>query len=65
MSETSIQVSIELLRKKKTVLFEGAQATFLDLDFGISLCNIFKPQRAVSAAGAGVGPRMITMFLVL
>jgi adenylosuccinate synthase len=48
----------------KTVLFEGAQATFLDLDFGTyPYVTSSNPIAGGVCTGAGVGPKMITEIL--
>lgn len=52
------------LEEEKTVLFEGAQATFLDLDFGTyPYVTSSNPIAGGVCTGAGVGPRMITSVL--
>lgn len=52
------------LEQGKTVLFEGAQATFLDLDFGTyPYVTSSNPIAGGVCTGAGVGPKMITEVL--
>lgn len=52
------------LEEGKTVLFEGAQATFLDLDFGTyPYVTSSNPIAGGVCIGAGVGPKMITDVL--
>lgn len=52
------------LEQSKVVLFEGAQATFLDLDFGTyPYVTSSNPISGGVCIGAGVGPRMITEVL--
>lgn len=52
------------MEKSKVVLFEGAQATFLDLDFGTyPYVTSSNPISGGVCIGAGVGPRMITEVL--
>jgi len=52
------------LENSKTVLFEGAQATFLDLDFGTyPYVTSSNPISGGVCVGAGVGPKMITEVL--
>jgi len=52
------------LEEGKTVLFEGAQATFLDLDFGTyPYVTSSNPIAGGVCTGAGVGPKMITDVL--
>jgi len=52
------------LEESKTVLFEGAQATFLDLDFGTyPYVTSSNPISGGVCIGAGVGPKMITEVL--
>jgi len=52
------------LEESKTVLFEGAQATFLDLDFGTyPYVTSSNPISGGVCVGAGVGPKMITEVL--
>lgn len=58
---TLIHVALE---QGKTVLFEGAQATFLDLDFGTyPFVTSSNPIAGGVCTGAGVGPKMITEVL--
>jgi adenylosuccinate synthase len=50
----------EALEKGKKVLFEGAQATFLDIDFGTyPFVTSSNPVAGGVCTGAGVGPKMI------
>ena len=52
------------LEEEKVVLFEGAQATFLDIDFGTyPYVTSSNPIAGGVCTGAGVGPRMITEVL--
>ncbi len=52
------------LEEGKSVLFEGAQATFLDLDFGTyPYVTSSNPIAGGVCTGAGVGPKMITDVL--
>ena len=52
------------LEESKVVLFEGAQATFLDLDFGTyPYVTSSNPISGGVCTGAGVGPRMINEVL--
>ncbi|MCX7771696.1 MAG: adenylosuccinate synthase, partial [Clostridia bacterium] len=52
------------LEQEKVVLFEGAQATFLDIDFGTyPFVTSSNPIAGGVCTGAGVGPRMITEVL--
>lgn len=52
------------LEKSQVVLFEGAQATFLDLDFGTyPYVTSSNPISGGVCIGAGVGPKMITDVL--
>jgi adenylosuccinate synthase len=52
------------LENSKVVLFEGAQATFLDLDFGTyPYVTSSNPISGGVCTGAGVGPKMITDVL--
>ena len=52
------------LEDGKCVLFEGAQATFLDIDFGTyPYVTSSNPIAGGVCTGAGVGPRMITEVL--
>lgn len=52
------------LEEGKSVLFEGAQATFLDLDFGTyPYVTSSNPIAGGVCTGAGVGPKMVTDVL--
>ena len=52
------------LEQGKIVLFEGAQATFLDIDFGTyPYVTSSNPIAGGVCTGAGVGPKMITDVL--
>ncbi len=52
------------LEQGKVVLFEGAQATFLDIDFGTyPYVTSSNPIAGGVCTGAGVGPKMITEVL--
>lgn len=54
----------QALENKKVVIFEGAQATFLDVDFGTyPYVTSSNPIAGGVCTGAGVGPRMITDVL--
>lgn len=52
------------LTKKQNVLFEGAQATFLDIDHGTyPFVTSSNPVAGAACAGAGVGPRDLTRIV--
>jgi adenylosuccinate synthase len=52
------------LRENKQVLFEGAQATFLDIDHGTyPFVTSSNPVAGAACAGAGVGPRDLTRIV--
>jgi len=52
------------LEQGKNVLFEGAQATFLDIDFGTyPYVTSSSPTAGGVCTGAGIGPRMINEVL--
>ena len=52
------------LRSGKQVLFEGAQATFLDIDHGTyPFVTSSNPVAGAACAGAGVGPRDLTRIV--
>ena len=52
------------LRENKLVLFEGAQATFLDIDHGTyPFVTSSNPVAGAACAGAGVGPRDLTRIV--
>ena len=54
----SVNVIHDALRAGKQVLFEGAQATFLDIDHGTyPFVTSSNPVAGSACAGAGVGPR--------
>lgn len=54
----------QALEDGKCVLFEGAQATFLDIDFGTyPFVTSSNPIAGGVCTGAGIGPRMITEVL--
>jgi adenylosuccinate synthase len=56
----SVNVIHEALEAGKQVMFEGAQATFLDLDHGTyPFVTSSNPVAGGACAGAGVGPRHI------
>ena len=61
MIDDTVHLVHEALDAGQRVLFEGAQATFLDLDHGtypfVTSCN---PVAGGVCAGAGVGPRAST-----
>lgn len=51
----------ELFHQEKKVLFEGAQATFLDIDHGTyPYVTSSNPTAGNAATGSGVGPRFIS-----
>ncbi|HEY3542459.1 MAG TPA: adenylosuccinate synthase [Gaiellaceae bacterium] len=59
VADTSLYVD-EALRAGKELLFEGAQATLLDLDHGTyPFVTSSNPVAAQAATGVGVGPRRI------
>jgi adenylosuccinate synthase len=63
ITDTS-QVLQEALDDGKTVLFEGAQATLLDLDHGTyPFVTSSNPIAGGACAGAGVGPRDISRII--
>ena len=52
------------LRAQESVLFEGAQATFLDIDHGTyPFVTSSNPIAGAACAGAGVGPRDLTRIV--
>lgn len=52
------------LSKQREVLFEGAQATFLDIDHGTyPFVTSSNPVAGAACAGAGVGPRDLTRIV--
>jgi adenylosuccinate synthase len=54
----TVDVIHDALRANKSVLFEGAQATFLDIDHGTyPFVTSSNPVAGAACAGAGVGPR--------
>ncbi len=54
----------ELLEAGGTVLFEGAQATFLDIDHGTyPYVTSSNPVAGAACAGAGVGPRCLERII--
>ncbi|MCD8175020.1 MAG: adenylosuccinate synthase [Phascolarctobacterium sp.] len=58
--EDTFVVMDELFRAKKKVLFEGAQATFLDIDHGTyPYVTSSNPTAGNAATGSGAGPRNI------
>jgi adenylosuccinate synthase len=59
VADTSLYVD-QALREGKEVLFEGAQATLLDLDHGTyPFVTSSNPVAASAATGIGIGPRRI------
>ena len=59
VADTSLYVDTAL-RDRKRVLFEGAQATLLDLDHGTyPFVTSSNPVAASAATGTGIGPRRI------
>ena len=59
VTDTSLYVD-NALRDGKTVLFEGAQATLLDLDHGTyPFVTSSNPVASSAATGVGIGPRRI------
>jgi len=63
VADTSLYVD-EALRDGKVVLFEGAQATLLDLDHGTyPFVTSSNPVAAYAAVGVGVGPDRIDRVL--
>jgi adenylosuccinate synthase len=60
----SVNVIHAALNAGKTVLFEGAQATFLDIDHGTyPYVTSSNPVAGSACAGAGVGPRDLTRIV--
>ncbi len=60
----SVNVIHAALKAGKTVLFEGAQATFLDIDHGTyPYVTSSNPVAGSACAGAGVGPRDLTRIV--
>ena len=52
------------MRENKMILFEGAQATFLDIDHGTyPFVTSSNPVAGSACAGAGVGPRDLTRII--
>ena len=63
VADTSLYVETAL-RKGKNVLFEGAQATLLDLDHGTyPFVTSSNPVAAQAAVGLGIGPKRIDRVL--
>src|SRR5439155_25289160 len=59
VTDTSLYVD-NALRNGKSVLFEGAQATLLDLDHGTyPFVTSSNPVASSAATGVGIGPRRI------
>ncbi len=59
MADVSV-LTYEAYKANKTILFEGAQATLLDIDFGTyPYVTSSHPVSAGVCVGTGVGPRMI------
>ncbi len=59
MADVSV-LTYEAYKAGKTILFEGAQATLLDIDFGTyPFVTSSHPVSAGVCVGTGVGPRMI------
>ena len=60
----SVNLIHEALEAGKEVMFEGAQATFLDLDHGTyPFVTSSNPVAGGACAGAGVGPRHLTRII--
>jgi adenylosuccinate synthase len=63
VTDTSLYVD-NALRDGKAVLFEGAQATLLDLDHGTyPFVTSSNPVAANAASGVGIGPQRITSVI--
>jgi len=63
VTDTSLYVD-NALRHGKAVLFEGAQATLLDLDHGTyPFVTSSNPVAANAASGVGIGPQRITSVI--
>lgn len=59
VTDTSVALG-DIFEAKKNVLFEGAQATFLDVDYGTyPFVTSSNPTAGNAATGSGVGPRNI------
>ena len=57
-------LTYEANKAGKTIMFEGAQATLLDIDFGTyPYVTSSHPISAGACIGAGVGPKMITNII--
>ncbi len=60
----SVQLIHEALEADRQVMFEGAQATFLDLDHGTyPFVTSSNPVAGGACVGAGVGPRDLTRII--
>lgn len=63
MADVSV-LTYEAYKAGKTILFEGAQATLLDIDFGTyPYVTSSHPLSAGVCVGTGVGPRMIDYII--
>ncbi len=63
MADVSV-LTYEAYKAGKTILFEGAQATLLDIDFGTyPYVTSSHPLSAGVCVGTGVGPRMIDCII--
>ncbi|MCI2109482.1 MAG: adenylosuccinate synthase [Acidaminococcaceae bacterium] len=59
VSDTAVALG-ELFAQGKNVLFEGAQATYLDIDYGTyPYVTSSNPTAGNAATGSGIGPRFI------
>ncbi|HCY34186.1 MAG TPA: adenylosuccinate synthase, partial [Ruminococcus sp.] len=57
-------LTYEANKAGKTIMFEGAQATLLDIDFGTyPYVTSSHPIAAGACIGTGVGPKMITNII--
>lgn len=64
MIDDSVHIVHKALDEGKEVLFEGAQATFLDLDQGTyPYVTSSNPVAGGACTGAGVGPRALTRII--
>jgi len=60
----SVRLVQQLVREGRTVLLEGAQATFLDLDHGTyPYVTSSNPTAGGACTGSGLGPRQITSVI--
>ena len=59
-------LTYEAHKAGRTIMFEGAQATLLDIDFGTyPYVTSSHPVSAGVCVGTGIGPKMITNIIVL